>query len=86
MKDRDTKSQLVCCIESLLKVRPMVITVLGKDFFSKEYALLEDIRERIDEVDLSEPELKRIQDSTLNFFKELKKCFLYGNILKCILN
>jgi len=86
MKNRDTKLQLVYCIESLLKVRSMVVTVLGKDFFSKEYALLEDIRERIDDVDLSESELKRIQDSTLDFFKELRKCFLYGNILKCILN
>jgi hypothetical protein len=86
MKDKKLRIQLLNCIDSILKTKPIIVEVIGGEFFAREYSILEDIRNRIHDINVTENELKKIETTTLDFLNELNKCFIYGYKLKCVLN
>ena len=75
MTDSNSVSYLVRitnCLQTILELEPQLERVEHGNSLLDEFAVLKSFLQKIDEVDLSEADVQRIESATANFLKELQ--------------
>ncbi|SOB57818.1 conserved protein of unknown function [Pseudodesulfovibrio profundus] len=75
MTDSNSVSYLVRitnCLQTILELEPQLERLEHGNSLLDEFAVLKSFLQKIDEVDLSEADVQRIESATANFLKELQ--------------
>jgi len=75
MTDSNSVSYLVRitnCLQTILELEPQLERLEHGNSLLDEFAVLKSFLQKIDEVDLSEADVQRIELATANFLKELQ--------------
>ncbi|GFM33867.1 hypothetical protein LN040_02480 [Desulfovibrio subterraneus] len=68
----ELQSRLRNCLQTILELEPELEGLeLGQDLM-KEFDLLKSFMEKLEDVDLQEEDVRRIETATANFLEELK--------------
>lgn len=70
--DEELRTRLRICLQTILEMEPQLASIELKDYLADEFSVLKEFIGKLDNVPLSEDDVKRVEEATMDFLAELE--------------